>query len=138
MQVWLHSAHWLFAIVVSVGVFLGGTFISQHPTQPNDMKGIRGYSVPHNMCGARFALCIRGLSGTSLRCSESAFPAKITSLSRRCVSFHAPDPDLTVQATAAAHCSFYAPGAWLLLGFVLAQSPAAVPDRACSMTTVWA
>jgi hypothetical protein len=37
-------------------------------------------------------------------------------------------PNLTVQATAAAHCSFHVLGGSLDLAFVLAQSPAAVPD----------
>ena len=38
-------------------------------------------------------------------------------------------PTKPVQATAAALCSFYGLGAVLLLGSVLAQVPAAVPDR---------
>ena len=41
-------------------------------------------------------------------------------------------PNLAVQVTAASHCSLYALGGSLSLGFVLAQSPAAVPDLARS------
>ena len=37
-------------------------------------------------------------------------------------------PNKPVQATAAAHCSFHAVRGSLVFGFVLAQSPAAVPD----------
>jgi hypothetical protein len=43
---------------------------------------------------------------------------------------HNPPPNLAVQATAAAHCNLHALDGSLVLRFILAQSPAAVPDLA--------
>jgi hypothetical protein len=44
-------------------------------------------------------------------------------------------PNLAVQATAVAHCSFHALGDSPLLRLVVAQSPAAVPDLARWMSS---
>src|ERR1039458_10686195 len=67
-----------------------------------------------------------------MRCAFDSLRGKSKKVSKTIDLFHPIEvnraPNKSVQATAAEHCSFHALGNSLVLGFVLAQSPAAVPD----------